>query len=113
MRRFERWLPMLGITAFGLAQAFPMIAAPLSKTLPIMTIHVSNYAGVDAKELAEAERVATSVFKEAGVTATWMDARDISAVAYSDQQDVETPRLSQIRLHIQILIVGGLAWSVQ
>jgi|SRR5579863_7989930 len=107
MRRFERWLPMLGITAFGLAQAIPMVAAPLAKTLPIMTIQVSNYAGVDPKELAEAERVATSVFKDAGVTVRWVDARDLSAAAYSDRQDGDMPRLSQIRLHIQSSSLAG------
>jgi hypothetical protein len=108
MKKLERWLPMLGITAFGLTQALPSAAAPSWHTLPTMTIHVSNYAGVDAKELTEAERVATSVFKKAGVTARWVDATDAANVGDSDWEDTNLPRFSQIQLHIQSSSMAGL-----
>lgn len=107
MKKFEKWLPMLGITAFGLTQALPIVAAPSGHTLPAMTIHVSNYAGVDPKELSEAERVATSIFRNAGVTTRWVNARVSSNAEYSDREDKNSPRFSQIEVHIQSSSMAG------
>lgn len=107
MRTFTRWLAIVGVAAFGLAQGSPIVAARSSNTLPVMTIHVSNYAGVDPKELAEAERVATRVFKDSGVTARWVDARDVSAGAYSARLEKYGHGPSQIQLHIQSSSMAG------
>jgi hypothetical protein len=107
MKSFERWLPMLGMTALGLAQALPIVAAPSSNTLPIMTVRISNYARVDAKELAEAEQVATSIFRDAGVTTRWVDTRDVSEAVYSDREEKNAPGLSQIQVHIQSSSMAG------
>lgn len=107
MRTFGRWLPVVGIAAFGLAQGSPIVAAPSSNTLPIITIHISNYAGVDPKQLAEAERVATRVFKDSGVTARWVDAQDVSTSAYSSRQEKNGNRLSQIQVHIETSSLAG------
>jgi hypothetical protein len=107
MKGLERWLPMLGMTVFYLAQGLPIVAAPSWHTLPTLTIHVSNYAGVDPKELAEAERVATSVFRNAGVTTKWVDAKVASNVRYADREDENPPKLSQIQVHIVSSSMAG------
>jgi hypothetical protein len=107
MKGLERWLPMLGMTVFYLAQGLPIVAAPSWHTLPTLTIHVSNYAGVDPKELAEAERVATSVFRNAGVTTKWVDAKVASNVRYEDREDENPPKLSQIQVHIVSSSMAG------
>jgi hypothetical protein len=107
MKKLEKWLPMLGIAAFSLTQALPIVAAPSWHTLPTMTIHVSNYAGVDPKELAEAERVATSVLRNAGVTTNWVDAKVASNVRYADREDQNLPMLSQIQVHITSSSMAG------
>ena len=52
----------------GLGYAAP--AAP-SETSPAITIHVHNYARVAPNTLAEAEEVATGIFREAGVETRW------------------------------------------
>ena len=107
MKGLERWLPMLGMTVFCLTQGLPIVAAPSWHTLPTLTIHVSNYAGVDPKELAEAERVATSVFRNAGVTTKWVDAKVASNVRYEDREDENPPKLSQIQVHIVSSSMAG------
>ncbi len=40
----------------------------------IFTVHVSNYAGVNSKTLADAEKFATAVFRNSGVEARWVAA---------------------------------------
>ena len=107
MKKLEKWLPILGITAFGLIQALPIVAAPSGHTLTTLTIYVSNYAGVDAKELAEAEGVATSVFRNSGVTTKWVDAKVVSNVQYADRKDENLLRFSQIQVHIQLSSMAG------
>jgi hypothetical protein len=107
MKRLERWLPMLGMTIFCLTQGLPIVAAPSSKSLPVMTVHISNYAGVDAKELEEAERVATGVFRNAGVTTRWVNAGVISFGEYLDREDKTSPRFSQIQVHVQSSSMAG------
>jgi hypothetical protein len=107
MKRLGRWLPKLGMTVFCLTQGLPIVAAPSSKILPVMTVHISNYAGVDAKELEEAERVATGVFRNAGVTTRWVNTRVISNAEYLDREDKTSPRFSQIQVHVQSSSMAG------
>jgi len=38
-----------------------------------VTIHVYNYAEVDRKTLMKAEKVATGIFRKAGVESRWVD----------------------------------------
>jgi hypothetical protein len=108
MKRLERFLPMLGITVFALTQALPIVAAPPRRTLPTITIHVSNYAGVEPKDLAEAERVAAAVFTNAGVSVRWMDVEVASNTEYSRRESENPPSISQIQVHIQSSSLAGL-----
>jgi hypothetical protein len=57
-----------GLTGFGYAAA-----AASSETSPAITIHVRNYAGVAPQTLTEAEKVATEIYRKAGVETRWAD----------------------------------------
>src|SRR5579872_21398 len=57
-----------GVTGLGHAEA-----ADSSEISPAITIHVHNYAEVAPKTLAEAEGVATEIFRKAGVQTRWAD----------------------------------------
>jgi hypothetical protein len=48
-------------------------AAASSGTVPVVTIHVRNYAKVDSETLTQAEQVATGIFRKAGVEIRWAD----------------------------------------
>jgi hypothetical protein len=54
----------------GLCYAAPAAASEIS---PAITIHMHNYARVDAKTLAEAEEVTTGIFLQAGLETRWAD----------------------------------------
>ena len=56
------------VTGFG-----HCVAAISSETGPTVTIHVRNYARVDQQTLAQAELVASGIFRKAGVEARWID----------------------------------------
>src|SRR5260370_1032446 len=74
MKTTLRWA--LGM---GLALASGLIvlghAAPVgaSETSPVITIHMHNYAHVERKILAEAEKVTTGIFRQAGLETRWAD----------------------------------------
>jgi hypothetical protein len=65
----------------------------------IITIHVRDYAEVDAKILAQAKQVAAEIFKKAGVETHWIDVPEISQ-ALSDLPDRDSPLSSDLHLHI-------------
>ena len=57
-----------GLTGLGHAEE---AASP--EASPAITIHVKNYAGVAPRTLAEAEQLATAIFRKAGVETRWVD----------------------------------------
>lgn len=61
------------VLASGLTGLGQTANADSPETSPVMTIHVHNYAGVPIKTLAEAEEVATEIFRKAGVQTRWAD----------------------------------------
>jgi hypothetical protein len=74
MKTTLRWPLSLGLAlASGLTGLSHAVAAVSSETNPAITIHVHNYAGVDPKTLAEAEKVAAGIFRKAGVNTQWVD----------------------------------------
>jgi hypothetical protein len=79
MKTTLRWALSAGLVlASGLAGLGETAKADSSETGPAITIHVHNYAGVPAKTMAEAEEVATEIFRKAGVQTRWADA-DLTA----------------------------------
>jgi len=74
MNRTAKWQLTLGLVAVaamaGAAQ--PAAASPAADLN--FTIHVRNYAGVDSKTLAQAEKVTSRIFQKAGVISQWADA---------------------------------------
>ena len=90
-------LTRIGLLMEGLGNA---AAAPSLETSPAITIHVRNYARVAPKTLAEAEEVATAIFREAGIDAQWAET-DVAAV--NDQETFtghSTYSLADIQLSI-------------
>lgn len=74
MRKTQFRLVILGLLLTVFTEAHPVAAANPKKTSGTFTVHIHNYARVDPKTLAEAEKVATDVFRQAGVETRWIDA---------------------------------------
>jgi hypothetical protein len=107
MRNAQRWPLVLGLIVLAHGRAVASPAVHRLEAQAGITIHVSNYAGVNPKELKEAERVATSVFRNAGVTARWVDAPQVSEAFYSAGDDRKAHGLSEIQVHIQSSSMAG------
>jgi hypothetical protein len=74
MNRTTEWQLTLGLLAVT-AMAGAAHASPASPAGDVnFTIHVHNYAGVDGKTLAQAEKVTSRIFERAGVVSQWTDA---------------------------------------
>jgi hypothetical protein len=71
MREFKLRNLVLGITMIG---ALCGSAQKVDAQEPglLITIHICNYAGVDSQTLADAEKVATEVFRKSGVEIRWV-----------------------------------------
>ena len=102
----SRWVA-LGVVLASLWGLAPNAAARRAEAQASFTAHVSNYAQVPAKELAEAERVAEAVFKRAGVASTWVDINDMSGTTHAGSSDPNPARLSLISVHIQLSSLAG------
>jgi len=59
--------------ASGLTGLGHTAAGASSEASPAITIHVHNYARIASRTLAEAEKVATGIFREAGLETRWAD----------------------------------------
>lgn len=77
-------------------------AAP-SETSLTLTIHIRNYAEVDHETLMEAEKVATGVFRKAGVETRW-----INALSSGNGQKKFTGEEMSNPSHIQLNILPPL-----
>lgn len=66
-------LVSVGLLLTGFAGAFPAVAANAKNTSGTFTVHVPNFARVDPKTLADAENVATDIFRHTGVETRWVD----------------------------------------
>lgn len=83
----------------GLA-GMPENAAAHSLEVPAtFTVEIHNDAKMDSKELANAERVAGTVFKKAGVASNWVEAGTVYKNQSSDAADDATS-LAHLRVYI-------------
>jgi hypothetical protein len=72
MKATMRWRWGVGLAvAIALAGFDHAATAAPEGPRPAFTIHVRNYAGVPSGTLAEAERVATAIFRGAGIETRW------------------------------------------
>jgi hypothetical protein len=101
MKTTVRWTLSVGLALTGgFTGLSHTVAAASSETSPAITIHVRNYAGVAPKTLAEAEEVATGIFRKAGLETQWTD---IVLTAENDQvnsADHPAFTISDIQLNI-------------
>jgi len=74
MNTTAKWQVTLGLLAVAAVAGAAQAASPSPAADPNFTIHVRNYAGVDGKTLAQAEKVTSRIFQKAGVISQWADA---------------------------------------
>jgi hypothetical protein len=100
MKTTRRWTLSAGlvlVSAFtGLGQT---AKADSSETSLALTIHVYNYAGVPSKTVAEAEEVATEIFRKAGVETQWAETA-LAAKDEANSADHSGLTLTHIQLSI-------------
>ena len=107
MRTLRSWSVALGLALAGLGGVAENAVARQAEVQASFTVHVTNYAQVTAKELADAERVAAAVFKKAGVATAWMDISDLSGARQAGSGDPNPALLSLISVHIQSSSLAG------
>jgi len=86
--------------ASGFAGLGHAAEAASSETSPAITIHVRNYAIVAPTTLAEAEEVATEIFRQAGVQTRWADTVLTSENDQENSADRPAYSLADIQLSI-------------
>ena len=101
MKKALRWTLSAGlILASGLTGLSHAAAAASSEIRPAITIHVRNYAGVAPRTLTEAEKVATGIFRGAGVDTGWADIIVTAENGHVNSTDHQTFTLADIQLNI-------------
>ena len=101
MKTTLRWTLGMGLAlASGLTGLGHAAAATSSEISPAITIHVRNYAGVAPQTLTESEKVATEIYRKAGVDIRWAN---VSLAAENGQLNSarhQTYTLADIQLNI-------------
>jgi hypothetical protein len=97
MAKTQRWQLVLGLLLTGFSGAAARAATHPAEGEARFTVHVRDYAQVDAKTLAEAEQVAAGIFRKAGVEAHWVE---ISKESSADLTDMDTKILVNLQVHI-------------
>jgi hypothetical protein len=101
MKTTLRWTLSTGLVlASGFTGLGNAAAAASLETSPAITIHVRNYARVAPKTLAEAEEVATGIFRKAGVETGWADIVVTAENGHVYSADHRTYTLADIQLNI-------------
>jgi len=101
MKTTLRWTLSAGLAlASGLTGLDHAAAAASAETSPAITIHVRNYAGVAPQTLTEAEKVATGIFRKAGVETGWADIVVTAENGHVNSADHQTFTLADIQLNI-------------
>jgi hypothetical protein len=100
MKTTLRWTLSMGLALASGLTGLGHVAAASSETSPTITIHVHNYAGVDPKTLAEAEKVATGILRKAGVETRWADAALTAENRHVNSADHPAFTLADIQLSI-------------
>src|SRR5579862_7541944 len=94
------WALNLGLVIAGIAAFGQSAAAASPETSRTITIHVYNYAEVDRKTLSEAEKVATDIFRKAGVESQWIDCPSSSENTQANTTDQRPRDLSYFWVNI-------------
>src|SRR5260221_13637662 len=84
----------------GFAKLCQGARADSLETNPTITMNVYNYAEVSPKTLMEAEKVATGIFRKAGVKTRWLDIHLSSEKKQEDSPKPKTFPSSDIAIHI-------------
>src|SRR5713101_7323695 len=84
----------------GFAKLCRGAASDSGEANPTITIHVYNYAEVSPKTLLETEKVATGIFRKAGVKSRWFDAHLSSEKKQENSADPTAFHSSDMALHI-------------
>ena len=101
MKRFNRTKSALGLILMmigGLCGITQKLAAQDARLA--FTVHVSDFAGVDSKTLADAETFATAIFLKSGVETRWVKALGPSREKLGETVDPKSIGLSHLRLGI-------------
>jgi len=101
MKTTFRWTLSAGFAlASGLTGFSHSAVLAASETSPTITIHVRNYAGVEPQTLKEAEKVATEIYRKAGVETRWADIPLIAEKGQQNSAQHQTFTLADIQLNI-------------
>jgi hypothetical protein len=101
MKTTLRWSLSVGLVlTSGVTGLSHAAADDSSETSPAITIHVRNYAGVAPKTLAEAEEVATGIFRKAGVETRWTDVVPTTETGRGNSAGQPARTLADIQLSI-------------
>jgi hypothetical protein len=90
----------LGLVLVALGWDVRVAAAQSAKADVRLTVHIQNYADVNPKILASAERVATQIFRKAGVESRWIETDGFRQNPSDNSADVSSLGLSHIWLNI-------------
>jgi hypothetical protein len=101
MKTTLRWTLGMGLAlASGLTGFSPTAVVVASENRPTITIHVRNYAGVAPQTLKEAEKVATEIYRKAGVDIRWANVPLAPENGQRNSASHQTFTLADIQLNI-------------
>ena len=116
MKTTLRWTLSAGFAlASGLTGFSHTVVVAASENRPTITIHVRNYAGVAPQTLKEAEKVATGIYRKAGVDIRWADVPLAAENGQLNSARHQTYSLADIQLNIlpdDMVGILGLSNSV-
>jgi len=95
MRTSQTWRVTLALVLAGFAGTLQNAEAHATESNLQFTIQVRTYGKIDPRTLAEAEKIAGEIFREAGVQSRWVDEKD------TPQRQIDNSANNlDIRLHI-------------
>ena len=101
MKTTLRWTLRAGLAlASGLTGFSHTAVVAASEVGPTITIHVRNYAEVTPQILTEAEKVATEIYRKAGVETRWADIPLTAEIGRLNSAGHQTFTLADIQLSI-------------
>ena len=110
MKTNLRWTFSAGFAlASGLTGFSHIAVVAASENRPTITIHVRNYAGVAPQTLTEAEKVATEIYRKAGVDIGWANVPLAAENGQLNSARHQTITLADIQLNIFLDDTVGLS----
>jgi hypothetical protein len=100
MKTTLRWTLGMGLAlASGLTGFSPTAVVVASENRPTITIQVRNYAGVAPQTLTESEKVATEIYRKAGVDIRWANVHLAAENGQLNSARHQTYALADIQLN--------------